>query len=373
MNGRAYRVIMTLFRLILSAVFIFSGFSKSIDPWGTAIKIGEYIATINLQFSDDIYLGLSFLLCGGELLLGLLLLFGVWKRVFSTVAMLFMAVMTLLTLWIAIWNPVADCGCFGDAMKLTNWETFFKNLLLLPMSIMLWRAWTQINTKISESAGSTIIRIILPIGVLSIISFGLCLYSFHHLPMIDFLPYKVGVNILSEFENEGENSHNEETILIYKDKNSGELEEFTLNDTEWYDTLRWEYVESIVTSENKISEINEFMLFNGTDFVTDEILAQERVLLISIWDMAIPISNKCMDNLVKLVDNLSISNKGYKIYCITPSSLEQYPHINIGGSTIKTLNIDGKTLKSAIRSKVGVIEIDNGIITAKRSCYDALN
>ena len=371
MNGRAYRIILTLFRIILSAVFIFSGFIKSIDPWGTAIKVGEYISAVNLEFSDNIYLGLSFLLCGGELLLGLLLLFGVWKRVFSTVAMLFMSVMTLLTLWIAIWNPVADCGCFGDAVKLTNWETFFKNLVLLPISIMLWRAWsrpgaTETNTMLSKS-----MRVILPICLLSFISFGVCFYSLKHLPIIDFLPYKVGVDLLSDFKDQSEVTSGDETKLIYKNIDSGKLSEFTLNDTEWYDTLKWEYVETITPTESSNSAINEFMLFDGTDFITENVLAEERVLLIAIWDMSTPIATNCMTNLVKLVDDLSA--KKYKIYCITPSSLDKYPRLNIGGATIQTLNIDGKTLKSAMRSEVGIFEIDNGIITSKRSCYNAHN
>lgn len=364
MNGRVYRVVITLLRLILSAVFIFSGFVKSIDPWGTAIKIGEYISTINLEFADNIHLGLSFLLCGGELLLGLLLLFGVWKRVSSTLAMLFMAVMTLLTLWIAIWNPVADCGCFGDAMKLTNWETFFKNIILLPISIILWRAWYRAGVLEDGARNSSTMRIILPIALLSTISFGLCFYSFKYLPMIDFLPYKVGVNLLSDFEDESKGG--DDTKLIYKDKESGKRTEFTINDTEWYDTTRWEYVETVIEAEEQSSIINEFMLFNGTDFVTSDVLAEEKVALISIWDRSTPISKNCMENLVKLIDSLSALE--YSVYCITPSSLDQYPHLNIGGLSIETLNIDGKTLKSVMRSRVGVIETNNGTITSKRSC-----
>ena len=364
MNGHIHRIITTIFRLILSAVFIFSGFIKSIDPWGTAIKIGEYTASVNLEFSDTIDLGLSFLLCGGELLLGLLLLFGVWKRVTATLAMLFMSVMTLLTLWIAIWNPVADCGCFGDAIKLTNWETFFKNIVLLPITVMLWRAWSRAST-----IGSTTIKIALPIALLATASFALCLYSYKCLPLIDFLPYKVGTDLLSDFEESSETTDKNATKLIYRDRDSGTLTEFTLDDTEWYDTVRWEYVETITAEENTSSKINEFMLFNGDDFVTDSILSEGNVLFISIWDMSTPISEGCMSNLIKLVDKLSTLE--YKVYCITPSSLEHYPHLNVGGATIETLNIDGKTLKSVMRSKVGAIEVIDGVIASKRSCYDA--
>lgn len=114
-------------RIVLAAVFIFSGLAKSVDPWGTALKIGDYIAAMGLGVSENVALALSVLLCGGELLLGLGVLFGVRRRETSFLVMIAMCFFTITTLWIAIANPIADCGCFGDAVKLTNWQTFFKD------------------------------------------------------------------------------------------------------------------------------------------------------------------------------------------------------------------------------------------------------
>lgn len=361
MKSRKLSIATTLFRVIIAGVFIFSGFVKSIDPWGTAMKIEEYLSVVNFDFSESIYMTLSFLLCGGELLLGLLLLFGLYKRFSSALALAFMAFMTLLTLWIAIWNPVVDCGCFGDAFKLSNWETFAKNIALLPISFMLWRAWSRVTCVGCRSTmGVSLVT-------LSILSFGLCLYSYRHLPMIDFLPYKVGVDLLSDF-NDDVDEDVDETILVYRDRVSNELTEFTLEDTTWYDNRRWEYVETIVDEPSGSDPINEFALFNGEDFVTNDLLEGEQVLLISVWDISRPISEKCMRGLVKLIDESL--DLGYRIYCMTPSSLEQYPTLNVGGVEIETFNIDGKTLKSTLRSHIGVVEVDNGVVVSKRSCHD---
>lgn len=361
MKSSKYNYTVTLFRVVLSIVFIFSGFIKSIDPWGTAIKIGEYLSAMNLSYFESISLELSVLLCGGELLLGALLLFGVCKKLSSLAVLLMLSFMTLLTLWIAIWNPVADCGCFGDAIKLTNWETFFKNIVLLPMSITLWIAWSRVNYRALTTE-------LISLGSICILAFGLCVYSLRHLPIIDFLPYKIGVNLLADFDSD---TKEVTTKLIYKNIESKEVKEFTLEDTEWHDSSMWEYIDTVTEGEeSELQIINEFALFDGKNFVTNDLLEGNKVLLISIWDMSKPISTKCMNNLVKLVDDLITLD--YKIVCITPSSLEQYPSLKIGELDIKTLNIDSKTLKSTVRSEVGVIEVDGGIIIDKRSCSDAI-
>jgi len=349
--------VVTIARLVVACAFIFSGFVKCVDPWGTAFKIDEYILALGVEWLDGFSLIFSVLLSGGELFLGLMLLFGLWKSIVSVVVLAFMVVMTLVTLWLAIMNPIDDCGCFGEAVKLTNWETFSKNVLLLAFSLIIWRNWSRKFKNIYKSK----VRIFL----IAIVSVLFPIISLLYLPIIDFLPYKVGVNLLEEFEIEGGEVS---TVLVYRDKKNGDLKEFSLEDTEWYDDTRWEYVDTKVDMGGSDDVINEFALFVADTDVTDSVLSGKRVVLITLWNASEPISAKCAVKLRVLAEKKQ--REGFEIYCATPSSQEQFPAITLAGFTIKTLGIDDKVLRSCIRSEFGAMEIDNGIIISKKSCYN---
>ena len=128
----------TLIRIVLGVVFIASGFLKGVDPWGTAIKSNEYLVAFGMEWLSDTAYILAILQCAFEMWLGLLLLFNQLRSFTRFFTLLFMLFFTVLTLIIALTDPVSDCGCFGDAIKLTNWETFIKNLILLPLSVILF-------------------------------------------------------------------------------------------------------------------------------------------------------------------------------------------------------------------------------------------
>ena len=124
-------------RLLLGVVFLFSGFVKSVDPQGFAYKLQDYFTAFGLTELHPIAYTLAFLLVSLELYVGLLLLFSEWRKVAAVLVSVFMLFFTPLTLYLALANPVSDCGCFGDAVKLTNWETFWKNVPLLLASLYL--------------------------------------------------------------------------------------------------------------------------------------------------------------------------------------------------------------------------------------------
>ena len=133
----AIKILTECSRLLIGVVFIFSGFVKAVDPMGGAIKIGDYLTSFGLDMLQPFTVLASFALSAAEFAMGVCMLLGVYRRYNSFLVLLFMAFMTPLTLYLAIFNPVSDCGCFGDAVVITNWETFFKNLVLSAAAIMV--------------------------------------------------------------------------------------------------------------------------------------------------------------------------------------------------------------------------------------------
>ena len=134
---RTFKIAANVCRLILACTFIVSGFTKVIDPWGTALKVNEYLSIYGLDYLQPGAMVFSIWLCGAELMMGCMLLFKVRIRLISIFAVLSMVFFTLLTLLSATLIPVEDCGCFGEALKLTPWETFVKNVVLLPMAFVV--------------------------------------------------------------------------------------------------------------------------------------------------------------------------------------------------------------------------------------------
>lgn len=138
MKPRSLRILSEVCRLILGATFLLSGFTKVVDPWGTAIKINEYLSIYGFEFLEPGSMAFSIWLCGAEMMMGCMLLCKVRIRLVSIFALVSMLFFTGLTLLSATIIPVEDCGCFGEALKLTPWQTFFKNLVLLPMAAVVW-------------------------------------------------------------------------------------------------------------------------------------------------------------------------------------------------------------------------------------------
>ena len=186
---RGFKIATNICRVILAVTFIFSGFTKVIDPWGTALKVNEYLSIYGMEWLQPASMTFSIWLCGAELMMGCMLLFKVRIRLISIFAVVSMLFFTVLTLLSATVLPVEDCGCFGDALKLTPWETFVKNLVLLPMAVVVW--WRYRPDKIFAFKPLEIVLTCLFFSL----SMYLGYYCYIHLPLIDFLPYKVGVNI----------------------------------------------------------------------------------------------------------------------------------------------------------------------------------
>ncbi len=380
-------------RFLLAAVFLFSGFVKGVDPWGTAIKFGEYFAAFGWGNTGDFTFVLSVLLSAVEMTLGLGLLFGVGLRFTGMCTFLFMTGFTLLTLWIALTDPVADCGCFGDAVKLTNWQTFWKNIVLWPMSAAVWlwarrkrtaaefgyaepaavfvRAFDGVQIGKDEERRRTRWQEIVLLGLFFLLSCGVGGYALLHLPVIDFLPFRVGVNIPQAMQASDEGTT--ETTLIYRDRLDGSEHEFSLNDTVWYDTVRWEYVDTRIVSkgESGAPAIREFAVFDDREDVTASLLEDPgRVYLLCVTD-PVRVRGRCLQGMEQVARRAR--EEGARVLCVTPTPLEGMSLMRLGSEQVACYNIDATTLKTMLRARTGLVVLEGGVIVEKRNCRDLLS
>jgi len=173
-------------QLLLGSIFLFSGFVKVIDPVGSTIKMEDYAVAFGVDMPHAFILLLAVGQGLFEFLLGFWLILGIWKKTAGWLVLLFMAIMTPFTLYLAIANPVSDCGCFGDAVKLTNWETFIKNSVLLSFAILYLRCRDSALSFYGRRTGRWCSYWCL------IFSLLLSIHSYRHQPLIDFMPFKTG-------------------------------------------------------------------------------------------------------------------------------------------------------------------------------------
>ena len=367
LSQRARSLITGVCRLVLAVVFIVSGFTKVIDPWGTSIKINEYLTIYGFDYLIPASMVFSIWLCGAEMMMGCMLLCKVRIRLVSIFALASMLFFTILTFLSATFIPVEDCGCFGEAIKLSPWETFFKNLALLPMAAVVWAYYR--NDKILAFRRSEVALTVF----FFLLTMGLGFYCYCHLPLIDFLPYKIGVNIREEMHASSAAGPEGElqTVLVYRNRMTGEEREFALDDTEWQDDTVWEWVDTKILGE--VPEMNpmieEFALRNGAEDVTDRVLATPgRLYLICVTRFDC-IGRRCEDRLERLVERAL--QEGAHVVCITPEPLQGNGIHSFGKSTpVPCYNIDGSTLKTMLRAHTGIVVLDDGVIADKRNCRD---
>ncbi len=229
------KLLITVSRVIIGLVFIFSGVVKAIDPLGSAYKFHDYFQAFNLGFLVWLSLPLAILLCTAEFIAGFSVLSGVRIKTGIWIVLLLMIIFTPLTLVLALTNPVSDCGCFGDAIHLTNWQTFGKNVILIALSIILFTGIKKFRTHFSKTVEWTII------GAVIILFILFSLANLRYLPIIDFFPYKTGVKIADKMViPEGVAVDEYETTFIYE--KDGVQKEFSLADYPADDTT-WKFID----------------------------------------------------------------------------------------------------------------------------------
>lgn len=336
-------VLYSISRWVMALLFIFSGVAKSINPFGLSIQLGDYFSVMGLAFLKPLAGLGGVLLPSLELLLGVMLALGLSRKIAAWGTLLSMSFFTLLTLWIALFNPVTDCGCFGDLVKLTNWETFIKNIILLPFAVVLFIGRTRY-----PSTGKMFYLAAIPLSV------SLSFYSWFNLPLIDATPYKIGVNIAQSMSvPQGAEQAEVETLLLYKNIKEGTIHEFKIDDPEWQDDSKWEYVEtkSKTIREGYTPPITNLPMVdvNGQD-MTHDILAYDGVVTLVVTND--------FDNLaIDTIDAL----RG-RVVVLTSARLPVLPPFQHA----ELYNSDYSVISTMIQNRNGgILILDNGTIVKK--------
>lgn len=353
-----------LSRLLLGGTFVFSGFSKAVDPTGSAIKFSEYFLSFGLDTLSFLAMPGAILLAAIEFTIGANLLLGNSWRKNCYAALAIMLFMTPLTLYLAIANPVSDCGCFGDALHLTNWETFFKNLILLASAVFIIKTKTTIFHVYSRNIQWFISTLIFLFSLL------ISWISLNHIPLIDFRPYKTGINIAENMRiPDGVKGDEYETIFIYE--KNGKQKEFTLENYPANDST-WKFIDSQskLIKKGYTPPIHDFVLLNQeSSDILPEILQDTSYTFLLIAPDLRTADDANIDKINDLYDYCL--DHGYPFFGVTSSTSEPiYEWRDNTGAEYPFLLSDETALKTIIRPNPGLMIIKNGVIVAKWNASD---
>ena len=354
------KLAVNLCRLLLTAVFILSGFVKAVDPLGTQYKIEDYAEALGLGglLPSLAALLLSVGLSALEFCLGIFLLFAIRRRLTSRIVLLLLAVMTPFTLWLALANPVSDCGCFGDAVVLTNWQTLWKNVVLLLAAIVVAR-WPKDMFRFVSRSNQWIV-----INYSALFILAVSAWSLYDLPMFDFRPYHVGANIKAGMViPEGEEQPQFKTTFILE--KDGVQKEFTLED---YPDSTWTFVDSktVQVSRGFVPPIHDFSIVGDEGDITDKVLENESYTFLLVS----PHLENADDSRLDLINELYEYGQehGYPFYCLTASTEAAIDHWrDITGAEYPFCQTDETTLKTIVRSNPGLVLLKGGVVIGKWS------
>ncbi len=362
MSQRLLKMIVNLCRIIVAVTFIFSGFVKAIDPIGTQYKLQDYLGAIGMAgiLPNWTLLAVAVFLAAIEFCIGIFLLFAIQRRLISKLTVAFMAFMTMVTVWIVVADPVKDCGCFGDALHLTNTETLIKNIVLLVCSLAIMYRPLAMFRFVSKSNQWIVTNYTI---VFILVSSGLSLY---YLPIFDFRPYHIGVNIPRGMEiPKGAKLPQFKTTFIME--KNGQRKEFTLDN---YPDASWKFIDSktVQTSEGYIPPIHDFSITDnktGLD-LTNSVLSHKGYTFLLIA----PHLETADDSNFGDIDRLYEYAQSYDIpfYCLTASTTKAIKRwIDLTGAEYPFCITDEAVLKTIIRSNPGLLLLKGGTIINKWS------
>lgn len=355
-----------LSKIVLGLTFLFSGFVKSVDVYGTTFKIVNYFHAFHLDIFQPLSKLLAFGIVGFEFLLGILIIIGIYAKVVSKLVISIVFFMMLLTLYIALFNNVEDCGCFGDVLILSNWATFFKNIVLLIFAFIFVIYHRLVIPLFSIKIRKYVLRYSF------IYISGILLYSYIYEPLFDFRPYHVGAKLMP-FDSINKKNKDQVSLIYRKD---GEEKVFTPETAPWQNG-EWTYVETRINSLNieNTKSIADFSIQNikfdkenkpTIIDITDKVLLDsEYSFFLLIPDLSI-LSDIQYDTINKIA--LYAGNNKCNVYCLTASTRNEVLQFkeNLNPEIMICL-ADNRLINTIVRTSPGLMIMKKGLIVAKWS------
>ncbi len=353
-----------LVRIVVGCVFVFSGFVKGIDPWGGYYKLVEYFNAFGFPGLVQVALACAVALAAFEFVLGVCVLVGAFRRGSIVLLLLMMCVMLPLTLDLALTHKVADCGCFGDALVLTNWQSFAKNVVLLLLLLYL----LLFNRRVHGLYGPAVNWVV---GLLAVIYICAIAYNgYFTQPLIDFRPYKVGAKI-GVPSTEAETSDEDYEFIYEKDGRQQAFDLDSLPD----DDSGWEYVdrrfkpgkEPKARTQNAPVEI----VYRGND-ITDMVLPDTGRQLIIAFPRLQDVNISYTFDINEICDNAK--RQGVSFFALTPAdTAARAEWRDISMASYPIYNIDESELKTIVRGNPALVYVENGTVRWKRTLYSLDN
>ena len=360
-------------RVFVGLLFIFSGLIKANDPIGFGLKLEEYFLVFKTTFLDPYSAWIAIFLCGLEIILGALLLLGNKARSVAWGLLLLIVFFTFLTFYSAFFEVVSSCGCFGDAIPLTPWQSFIKDLVLLALIIYIFRYRKNITPIIKNEFTRGLVGFFV-----FVFFFGIGIYTYNYLPFIDFLPYKVGNNIPELMVMpEGKQGDIYEHVYNLENKETGEKK--TMSDKQYMDEKIWEDESWEIIGEptSKLVKkgyeipIPDLLISDSEGFdMTDEIINNPYYnFLVVTHDITQldALDLRALNKINLVLKELSL-DYNIRTILLTASSMNEAYHLNEELDLIlETFYADGVPLKSMVRSNPGVLLLQNGNVINKWS------
>lgn len=354
------RLLTLISRIFVGVLFIISGMIKANDPIGFGIKLQEYFTVFGTEWLNAIAVPLAIFICVFEVVLGVMTLTGSKMKFVSWSLLLMIVFFTFLTFYSAYFNKVTDCGCFGDAVKLTPWQSFFKDVILLAFILIIF-----INRKrITSSLSPTGDWIVITLSTILVTWFSI--HCVRHLPVIDFRPYAIGKNLPEQMViPEGAPQDQFQTFLYYKNMKTGEVKEFTMDNYPWQDTLTWTW-DTTITKLVKAGyhpPIHDFKIAgieDGTDITNDILSNPDYNFLVVSYDIT-KAEEDVQDDLNKIAEECAKRN--INIIGLTASTykiVDDFRHEH--NIMYEFYNTDETALKTMIRSNPGLMLLKKGTV-----------
>jgi uncharacterized membrane protein YphA (DoxX/SURF4 family) len=360
------KVVRNISRIILGLVFMFSGFVKAVDPMGSQFKFTDYFSALGMDFFIPAAFAFGFILFTVEFFLGVCFFFNIKVKQMSWLMMLFMLFFTILTLWLAITNKVTDCGCFGDAIVLSNWDTFYKNLILIVLALVVF--FTRKKFVNNFHPGLQLGLAVIGLGFI----LSIAIYSVRHLPLIDFMAWKKGANISQQLLPTPEIA---DIKLVYKNKTTGELLEYTSKTLPWQDTNFMKTIEFVDQKKTIIQEFREAPVHDFSIDDTAKVSRNQEIIGNPSWQFLLvtyeleTTQKSCFTEINALAS--ACQKDSISFVGLTGSDWQTIDYFRHDvKATFEYFTVDKTALKSVVRSNPGLVLLYQGIVVDKWAWRD---